>query len=503
MVVRICPYCDQKMTKKHHCDCCNSFVWKANKVDIHLSQSFQESSEQNQSYGYNTAYDKVTENAGDEDSGYQNYNYPETDVKNKEHEKQKPFPGDHLVTELGKDKNHFHKSGARRAVIAVAVVIVVAACFSGIIFSVVKSSGTSFIDEALGDYEEDYPEEVELAYEDLSSYTDNCNVYDHLAIDGEELAERTEKFVLEQGYSFQGADTHFYGYKIEEPTEKNCYEWIYSLNIGDSYDEFFSISYDAITNDVHRIDISLKSAQNAAAYLEFVLKDMFGVETVEFSELEALFEGEDGQRGYCKNCEIAVYQSGYSDIYDISVRATNRPYDDLEEPAVKEYSEKKVIENGTECNESLHLDVTAAQSIAKVDTWFKDTTVMNVERQEYTENNVQIYHQLGGLEYELYSFIYQYAWVDEDMNVFFVIESDTYSDRIHGIYASGFSMDDLDNIVQLMTDVAGCEDVDGLAAMAKEQCESDGYAFVEFDGLELYVSDEGDNTCYVELYPIA
>ena len=41
MIVRICPYCDQKMTKKHHCDNCGSFVWKANIVNTEQKYSSQ------------------------------------------------------------------------------------------------------------------------------------------------------------------------------------------------------------------------------------------------------------------------------------------------------------------------------------------------------------------------------------------------------------------------------------------------------------------------------
>ena len=33
MILKICPYCDSVMTKKHHCDACNSFVWKAQEIE--------------------------------------------------------------------------------------------------------------------------------------------------------------------------------------------------------------------------------------------------------------------------------------------------------------------------------------------------------------------------------------------------------------------------------------------------------------------------------------
>lgn len=37
MKTRICPLCDQPMKKKHHCDSCNSFIWKPIYLDIHYS----------------------------------------------------------------------------------------------------------------------------------------------------------------------------------------------------------------------------------------------------------------------------------------------------------------------------------------------------------------------------------------------------------------------------------------------------------------------------------
>ena len=39
MKTRICPLCDQPMKKQHHCNICNSFVWKPLYLDIHYSTS--------------------------------------------------------------------------------------------------------------------------------------------------------------------------------------------------------------------------------------------------------------------------------------------------------------------------------------------------------------------------------------------------------------------------------------------------------------------------------
>lgn len=37
MKVRVCPLCDQPMKKMHHCDNCNSFIWKPQYIDIHYN----------------------------------------------------------------------------------------------------------------------------------------------------------------------------------------------------------------------------------------------------------------------------------------------------------------------------------------------------------------------------------------------------------------------------------------------------------------------------------
>ena len=37
MKVRICPLCDQPMKKAHHCDSCDSFIWKPLYMDIHYN----------------------------------------------------------------------------------------------------------------------------------------------------------------------------------------------------------------------------------------------------------------------------------------------------------------------------------------------------------------------------------------------------------------------------------------------------------------------------------
>lgn len=485
MIIRMCPYCDHEMTKKHRCDCCNSFVWKANKVDIHLNSQSRGNGEVDCAYG------------DDHESVHHRPAYDE-------HDRGQVYGAGRVPESVptGK-KGRRGLGGAARALIAIAVVLCVFGSLAGVIFSVNRSNGFSFGEEDFEDFgDDDYLDEIELSYEDISGYTQNCSAYGHLDMDGEQVVELTKAFLLEHGYFFDSVDGSFYGYKTDGASEEIAYEWCYSIDLDDNYDESVRIHYDAVTNELHWLDLCLKSTEDAVLYVQMLLQDCFGVDSVTSEELEALFS-DGGSRGYCKNCEIAVYEDSYSETYIVSLQPSDSPYEYTQDAQQRELTASEVKERGQECNSWPHMDILAADAAAVVEDGLAALGYGAFTSGDTQENYAYIYSQMGGLEYEATEFYHYYAWVSADENIVIFLDADSYSDRLHGLGAGGLTLDDLEKFLELFTRIVGCGDAGALARESRQKYEEDGYAFVYFDGLELYLSDLGndDGTVYIEVTP--
>ena len=82
------------------------------------------------------------------------------------------------------------------------------------------------------------------------------------------------------------------------------------------------------------------------------------------------------------------------------------------------------------------------------------------------------------------------------------MEVDSYSGRTHCIYVNGFTMDNLETVLELIVEIAGTGDAGEIADTYLPQVESDKYAFAELNGFEIYLSAYDDNICDVQLYAI-
>lgn len=481
MLVRLCPYCDHEMTKKHHCDCCNSFVWKANMADVHLNAQ--------------------TRGLGEPDCAY-------TDIHDGAHVQEEKENFDHnMYTESKLPEVSSSRRGTAKIIAAIVVGFIIIIGIAAVILSVeVTGSLFSYSEENGYDYSDEeeygYPEEIQLSLEDISQYTQNCTANDHLNINGEALITSSESLLKEMGYEFSSQNKYFYGYKTEEVLEQLCYEWQYSLYMGESYDEYLYINYDAVTGDVHQMDISLHSKENAEQFLEMVVYEFFDADTVASEELEALFSSEDGAYGYYMNCKFTIYPDSESDAYSLYINPVSDPYDYMEDPDIKQLSEEQVISDGLECS-SDHMDILGEECVSDVEAWLAELGYKNLTAQEYSENTAFIYHQLGGTEYEVRNYRRQYIWADEETQGAFVIEADTFSDRIHSIYAGGFPVEEIEDFADIMIRLVDGSDREKIIEKAISEYTSEGYAMVDFDHYELYVTDMDNESCYVELYPLS
>lgn len=502
MIIRVCPYCDQKMTKKHRCESCGSFVWKAKVFDTEKKYT---------SYDIDTRYSQEPENMRENvymrESAYMQEG---EDTQNpgsiSEPYSPEPAVSPEPVPAAAKTKPKEKKSSVTAAKVTAAVVI--AAMVMMILGGIISSVADSQYDYAP---DENYSEEdlwsddtwTDLSYEDISGYTQSCSAYLHLPIDGEALSESTQNFFETHGYSFESSEPYFYGYHETDPFEEICYEWDYSADLGEGVDESVYINYDAVTNEVHDITLALSSRADAAAYILMVLQDFMGADTVELSEIEALFDAEEGERAYYDSCEIAVYPVSYFDGYNINIQRTSDPYDYAQEPETREIISEEIESIGQECNVSTHMDISREEAVSAVENWMEQNGMSGYQfSNDYTVNNVQTYTQLGGHTYERITLNSFSAWHKDEDNSSVLVEVDSYSGRTHCIYVNGFTMDNLETVLELIVEIAGTGDAGEIADTYLPQVESDKYAFAELNGFEIYLSAYDDNICDVQLYAI-
>ena len=515
MIVRICPYCDQKMTKKHHCDNCGSFVWKANIVNTEQKYSSQggdswqpETADAEKYAAPEEKYAAPEEKYAAAEEKYaapeQAYVPPEEKYAAPEQAyvppEQKYMPKGAAVP-AKKSPERPSNTGSKLAA-ALVIAIIVIGVMGGVVFSV-GSSVSDYGDDSDSWDEWEDDSWTDLSYGDISDYTENCTAYEHLDIDGEALTTATEDFLLEKGYSPDESSRDFSGYHETEPHDEISYSWNYGVRLGESGDEAIYISYDAVTGDVHNINMAISSKEDAVDYILMVLRDFMGGDAVQASEIEPLFDEETGGWAYYKNCEISVYASSYFDGYNINMDATTEPFDYAQEPEVQEIPMEKIQEVGQECNTAAHMDISRDEAVLAIENWLEENGWTGYQfANEYASNMIQTYSQLGGEKYERLTLNTVDAWYSDKDSTSMMIESDSYSGRVHMIYASGFSINEVSPVILCVVQAAGVENGEEIAELSLAQVEGGGYAFTEFDGLKLYVSAYDDDTCTIQLYAL-
>lgn len=522
MKVRLCPYCDHEMKKAHRCDFCNSFVWKAEEVDIHYNAETRGLGEEDCSYG--EAHDSI--HHYDSDSRYRldtdnktgsRYKSESVSKVNAEYEKEKERMKKKLERERSREQRSVEKvykksSGTKNTSTAVKiariivifviignVVPMIGALFGSVFDSI--SDGFSSIGSHIAEPmpEPGYAEPIEdndtyMSEESLSGYSGACTAVRHVSMDGEYLVSLTEKF-LSQHYPEFETSVEFYGYDTPE-TNEVLYEYQYYTIIGEYYDEYVSINYDALTSEVHSLSAEFKSKDVLIDYVLMVLHDAYDAGSVTKEELLALIENEESSQDYCKECSIYLYES--SDGYYVSMNPERSPYSYAAKSSFEELTQQQVMDLGQECSR-LHFDILAADCSETVSIWLSDHGYTYTEYEEMY-NTITVADQLGDFTYEDRFFGKYYEWLDDSREQGISIEADTYSDRIHYIKLSDIHMEDAEDAIYMLVALVGAGDADTIIQECLDGFSSDGYAFVEFDRYELYMTEGYErNTFRMEL----
>lgn len=280
MKTRICPLCDQPMKKAHHCDYCNSFVWKPMYLDIH----------------YKTGYDSG------EDCSYSqklhDYEYHEngsvTMMPSKEERKNKKFRGiqeiefekrnisgtsERYSTTTPDERRVFRKKGGclKKIILIIFILTIIStiynivwAMISAIDFGGVPELGSGVnVEEVLNPS----TDEKEYSDEEVLEMGEVCNGYAHMSITAPDFIAAFEEQMqalyeggLEDYYEDSYNRAYFYG------DEKNTYfnsSRMYSLEAEDGY---YSIDWDTYSKQLHSVAYDVTGEKTADAYFDMTME---------------------------------------------------------------------------------------------------------------------------------------------------------------------------------------------------------------------------------------
>ena len=249
MKVRICPYCDHEMNKKHRCGTCGAFVWKAQEQDIHFNSESRGKGEIDCAYA--EAHDAV------------HHTKPKT-------------------------KN---TASLKAAIIVVFVVIV--AVFLSICYFVVKVSSpemNSFVSDIFTKdvVDEDYETMTQeiVAQEDALAEGKHCTGYGHMDIKKEELVFQIESFLSDNHVNYDEVDELFENTRSSwggtSESEITYYKGEVTFNVDSETIDYICVNYDSVTGEVHELTLfytgSEKKAQKLLIYCMNWLEKGYGTE---------------------------------------------------------------------------------------------------------------------------------------------------------------------------------------------------------------------------------
>lgn len=520
MKVRLCPYCDSEMKKAHWCDVCHSFVWNAEKMDIHLNTQTPGAKEAQGFYEAPKTNDtEVLYEASEADDIQDSIPAP---FKLPKMAQAKSWDKDVFKKQVKKAADLVHGDGLKESrdtnkaimvgVIVFIVVIVVLAVisvgehYSGNTQILASDSGEAADDIGLnfGDdqFEEDeawnYVINTDLTQEEMEARTQHCTARSHMELYLQDIESVIEDYVYTLDAQTVENYSDVYGY--EKSSLFDTYT-SYSTEVGwrldDDYNRSFVIDSDTATGELHSMSFRSDNEGDIAGFLRLFLEDIVGAADLEPADYEQILsaakqEDYTNQYNYYDNYEIYLTYDGDRGIFMGEIRSSLNPYTSAQEVATEELSESDAVAAGEECNSERHMDFSHDDMRAVLEPWIQSFCPGLVSMTE-TYNTSEQYSQLGGHVYERTSYNRFTNWQDQENHFNGGLASDTVSGRVHHIF---IKTDDLDRISQFMAlifDVIGAQaDPDEFMEHMKADMERDGYAFGYCNQVEFYMSDDSD-----------
>lgn len=515
MKVRMCPYCDHEMTKRHHCDVCNSFVWKAEMVDIHFNSQSRGRNEADCAYG--AAHDQAhhaAAGAGTKSGSSKAANMPGNPRETAKRPQNMPeYSWKAAKSPLETDKRPQETADKHKVLSAVFVVVAAAVIFLAPQISKIAdwvmdsiasigAGGDTTVSETA-----DLSGYKMLAPEDIVGINVPCTTYSHMELSGTDVASMCLAFLdafapdstLEQSKYFQG-------YAMEDGSGQILYENVYSMELDGGLTEYIAVSADAVTDSVHFVTIQMKDKALVRALIKNFLAYWAGIKEVTDADMDLLFELDDQNygHGFCKNYEMNIIYRPLDEAYSASIYHNAYPQESCIFLREQEISSEQIASEAVECTAVPHFtsDIHGAQAAELINHWLDTNNYHGLVMEELQENRAAVYQQLADLEYEVLDYEHEYFWGSNETQYSIHLNTDSYSDRIHDIRFVSFTKDDISNLMALVTQILGFGDAADFTERCMEEYESEGYCFWRVNGYKLYISGDDEDDLYIYVTPM-
>lgn len=283
MKTRICPLCDQPMKKAHHCDSCNSFIWKPMYLDIHYSTGNQ--------YEADCSYDAIPHDYEYHENGSVTMMPSENDEKRRK----KKFRGvDEIEFPTRTSSRDYEKSasappkkrgGCLKKIALIIFILSLLSTVVELIFSMVADVGSDLlvpepqpeisIEEEwnIEDWVDPGTKEIEFTVDEVMAMGEECTAYSHMDVVWTDV-------VLAMEGMMDGVDS-------SQPIEysESTYNWAYDY--GKEVDTYFTSSrvYD-LESDTGYYEIGWDTYSGRVHYVNF---DVNGRDTAEYYYIQTMY----------------------------------------------------------------------------------------------------------------------------------------------------------------------------------------------------------------------
>lgn len=461
MKTRICPYCDSPMKKPHRCDMCHSFVWKPNILDIHYKQNVS-----NKDCAYSLDHDPLF-------NGKTITNKPVEKTENKV-----------------KPKVKF--SGRAKGKLVVLIIVLIASLWECISENVGEfNNAIEDIVEVEAPISDAYePTHIVLNESDLLNYTDACDLSNHMDITSETMLSYIDYYLNDHSLSFE-IEHDFSGWVWQEEFyEQVNYEFCDLYLINENNDEYINVFSDAITQQIHLIDMQFMNADIAAEFLWNIANDCMGIEA-DLSLFSDLFTTEEGVNcAFFGQYRFEVSYDAFSENWYCVICLDQYPYNVMEESGeVKELTQEEVNAIGQSCNTHLHIAGAYGEKACElVDAFISENGITDMIFYKESNNTQTTYSQSGDYQWEEYYFEQTYHWYNDETEFSIYIASDSFSDEIHSIGAFEVDENNLSGVLRLICDILP-NDIDSnlLITRVFEQLSHEDYAYIYLNDRTLSV----------------
>lgn len=276
MKIKLCPLCDSEMKKSHYCDCCHSFIWHPEIVDIH--------------------YNAESRNLGEEDCAYgsihDQYDHDSSTSGKKKQKQQSRNRQNNTGKSTGKSKG---RGWVSKGIALIIGLNILGSLAGGVIDFVEEQIEERRIPEYLS---QDIPIEdtieteaaveawdyVEISDEELADYPEGCNGCEHFELTQNKLAAELHDWI--GGYYGENREATYYepgdNYKfVSEENETYIYlQKYFCFDLPTEAYSYIQVNWDSVTEQIHSVEASFgASKKEDAVQLLAQLIELLGEET--------------------------------------------------------------------------------------------------------------------------------------------------------------------------------------------------------------------------------